>query len=125
MLSSFHTKSSSLSTIVNCLRICRAGLSTNFHCFSMMILFSLIQFTTVVILECNFQTLTNYQMLYEDLFITFPIFITINMTLPSSKLSVDRPASSFFSLKNVVSMAGQLIIQSIAQIGFVLYLQSL
>jgi len=30
----------------------------------MMILFSLIQFTTVVILNCNYETLTNDQMLY-------------------------------------------------------------
>ena len=74
-------------TIFHCLRICRAGLATNFHVFSMMILFSLIQFTTVFLLEANYQYLSDDQMLYEDLFVTFPIFITLNLTKPSSKLS--------------------------------------
>lgn len=87
LLSSFHTKSKSLMTIFHCLRICRAGLATNFHVFSMMILFSLIQFTTVCLLEANYQYLSDTQMLYEDLFVTFPIFITLNLTKPSSKLS--------------------------------------
>ena len=87
LLSSFHTESKTLSCITQCLIICRAALATNFHCFSMMILFSLVQFTTVAILEYNYQIITDDQMLYEDLFVTFPIFITINLTLPVSKLS--------------------------------------
>jgi cation-transporting ATPase 13A3/4/5 len=74
-------------TIFHCLRICRAGLATNFHVFSMMILFSLIQFTTVCLLYSCYQDLTDSQMLYEDLFVTFPIFIALNLTKPSSKLS--------------------------------------
>lgn len=54
LLSNFFSKSQSLQTIVDCLRICRAGLSTNFHGFSMMILFTLTQFTTVAILNYNY-----------------------------------------------------------------------
>jgi len=53
----------------------------------MMILFSLIQFTTISLLEANYQYLEDSQMLYEDLFVTFPIFITLNLTKPSSRLS--------------------------------------
>lgn len=53
----------------------------------MMILFSLIQFTTVAILNLNYQNLSSDQSLYEDLFITFPIYITINLTQPASTLS--------------------------------------
>lgn len=87
LLSSFYTSSTSLKSIVSSLRVCRAGLSTNFHGFSMMILFSLIQFTTYAILNLNYQTLTSDQSLYEDLFITFPIYITINLTQPASSLS--------------------------------------
>jgi hypothetical protein len=47
MLSSFHTNSKSLKNVKDCLIICRAALATNFHCVSMMILFSMVQFTTV------------------------------------------------------------------------------
>lgn len=64
LLSNFFSKSRSLQTIVDCLKICRAGLSTNFHGFSMMILFTMTQFTTVVILNYNYETMTEDQMLY-------------------------------------------------------------
>jgi cation-transporting ATPase 13A2 len=109
-------------TIFHCLRICRAGLSTNFHVFSMMILFSLIQYTTVTLLQANYQYLTDSQMLYEDLFVTFPIFITLNMTKASSRLSKQRPLTSFFDKKALVSMIGQLVLQFLAQLSFILYL---
>lgn len=87
MLSSFHTNSKSLKCVTNCLIICRAALATNFHCFSMMVLFSMVQFTTIANLYAHHQSMSDLQMLYEDLFVTFPIFVTINMTLPVSKLS--------------------------------------
>ena len=58
-------------------------------------------------------------------FITFPIFVTINLTQPASTLSKELPPNSFFSLRNVLSMAGQLLIQFLAQLGFILYVLSL
>jgi cation-transporting P-type ATPase 13A2 len=91
----------------------------------MMILFTMTQFTTVVILNYNYETLTDDQMLYEDLFVTFPIFITINLTQPASKLSRELPPASFFCLRNMLSMGGQLLIQFLAQLGFTLFVFSL
>ena len=88
----------------------------------MMIHFSLIQFTTVVILEYHYQCITDSQMLYEDLFVTFPIFVTINLTLPASKLSKELPPGSFFSLRVLVSMIGQFLIQFTSQFFFILFL---
>ena len=64
LLSNFYSNSKTLKTVVDCLRICRAGLSTNFHGFSMMILFTMTQFTTVAILNYNYETITDDQMLY-------------------------------------------------------------
>ena len=125
LLSNFYSNSKTLLTVVDCLRICRAGLSTNFHGFSMMILFTMTQFTTVAILNYNYETISDDQMLYEDLFVTFPIFITINLTQPASKLSKQLPPNSFFGLKNMLSMGGQLLIQFLAQMGFALYVFSL
>ena len=61
-------------------------------------------------------------MLYEDLFVTFPIFVTINMTLPSSKLSKELPSGSFFSPRSLASMIGQFVIQFLAQIIFINYM---
>lgn len=89
-----------------------------------MILFSLIQFTTVSLLYANYMYVSDTQMLYEDLFITFPIFITLNLTKPSSRLSKERPLTSFFDIKALVSMFGQILLQFLAQLGFILYLLS-
>lgn len=46
------------------------------------------------------------------------------MTKASSKLSKQRPLNSFFDKKALVSMIGQLILQFLAQLSFILYLLS-
>ena len=125
MLSSFHTNQKSLKCIIECLIICRAALATNFHCFSMMILFSMIQFTTIVNLYFHRQNLSDFQMLYEDLIVTFPIFVTINMTSPVSRLSKELPPQSFFSVRALASMIGQFLIQLITQSVFITYIFNL
>ena len=83
------------------------------------------QFTTVAILNYNYENITDDQMLYEDLLVTFPIFITINLTQPASKLSKQLPPSSFFGLRTMLSMGGQLFIQFMSQLGFTLFVYSL
>jgi len=83
------------------------------------------QFTTVVILNYNYETMTDDQMLYEDLFVTFPIFVTINLTQPATKLSQQLPPNSFFGLRNMASMGGQLLIQFLAQLGFAIFVLNL
>ncbi len=55
---------------------------------------------------------------------TFPIFVTLNLTKPSSRLSKERPMTSFFDAKAVASMLGQVFLQFFAQLGFLLYLIS-
>lgn len=125
MLSSFHTSQKSMKCITNCLVVCRAALATNFHCFSMMVLFAIVQYTTVVNLYFRYQNLTDWQYLYEDLFVTFPIFITVNMTSPVDRLSKELPPYSFFSCRALTSMVGQFLIQFATQMAFITYLFSL
>lgn len=91
----------------------------------MMILFTMTQFTTVAILNYNYENLTDDQTLYEDLFVTFPIFITINLTQPATKLSQQLPPNSFFGLRNMLSMGGQLLIQFLSQLGFAIFVLNL
>jgi magnesium-transporting ATPase (P-type) len=91
----------------------------------MMILFSMIQFTTIVNLYFHRQNLSDFQMLYEDLIVTFPIFVTINMTSPVSRLSKELPPQSFFSVRALASMIGQFLIQLITQSVFITYIFNL
>ncbi len=88
----------------------------------MLILFAMIQATTISILYLNYQMITDQQNLYEDLFITLPIFFTINLTKPATKLSKELPSKSFFSLRPMMSMIGQFLIQLAAQLALLTYL---
>ena len=53
---------------------------------------------------------------------TFPIFVTINMTMPVSRLSKELPPKSFFSPRPLASMVGQFLIQLITQVLFINYI---
>lgn len=50
--------------------------------------------------------------------------MTINLTQPAKNLSKEVPPDSFFSLRNLISMLGQLLIQFTVQICFLGYMLS-
>jgi magnesium-transporting ATPase (P-type) len=115
----FSSLDSKLPSIIDLLRVCRAGLSTNFQTFKMMCQFSLMEFTTMVILYLNYEELNNTESLYIDLFVMCPIFVTLCMTEPCSTLSKYVPPASLFSLFNLLSMLGLFLIQLLGQIFIV------
>jgi len=55
----FSSLNAHLPSIVDLLRVCRAGLSTNYQTFKMMCQFSLMEFTTMVVLYVNYEELNN------------------------------------------------------------------
>lgn len=79
------------------LREGRSSLSTTFDLFRFIALYSIIQFAPSIILYSNYSTLGDYMFLYEDLFLVFPIVITMGLTGTAKKLSLKRPAGSLFS----------------------------
>lgn len=115
----FSSVGSRLSSIIDLLRVCRAGLSTNYQTFKMMCQFSLMEFTTMVVLYLNYEELNNTENLYIDLFIMCPIFVTLSLTEPCDTLSKYVPPASLFSRFNMLSMLGLFLIQLSGQIFIV------
>lgn len=51
----FSSLNRRLSSIMDLLRVCRAGLSTNYQTFKMMCQFSLMEFTTMIVLYLHYE----------------------------------------------------------------------
>lgn len=90
----------------------RSGLRTTFNCFKYMMLYSVIQFTTVTILYFDYAYLSNYQFLYIDLLVIIPLGFTMSLVKARKKLTKKTPNDSLF--KELPSFLGL----SLIQIGF-------
>lgn len=95
----------------------RCALVTSFAIFKYMILYSVIQFCTVLILYTFCTTLGNFQFLYIDLIITAAIAFSMGLQEPSKHLAVQRPSSSLISLNNVIPLVVQIVVCVAMQIG--------
>lgn len=89
----------------------RASLSTSFQCFKFMALYSMIQFTCVVILYKLDTLLTNTQYVYCDLFLIIPLAIAMGYTDSYHKLSREMPPGSLISVSILASIFGSILIQ--------------
>ena len=66
-----------------------------------MALYSLIQYSTVVICQFYFSYPSDFQFLYWDIFCNFFFFLTFGYTKTAETLSKDKPSSSLFTISNV------------------------
>ena len=94
----------------------KAALLTSYECFKWMAISSIIQFTTTTILYYYSLTLSDEQYLYIDLMLVLPLAFTMSYSEPSGILTSERPSSSLLGLQALASVAGQMVIQMIAQI---------
>lgn len=87
----------------------RCALVTSFAIFKYMVLYSVIQFSTILILYTYCSTLGNFQFLYIDLVVTASIAFSMGLQRPpSTKLVPERPSSSLISLVNVIPLLAQI-----------------
>eukprot|EP01016_Furgasonia_blochmanni_P055327 TRINITY_DN9233_c0_g1_i2.p1 TRINITY_DN9233_c0_g1~~TRINITY_DN9233_c0_g1_i2.p1 ORF type:complete len:273 (-),score=89.28 TRINITY_DN9233_c0_g1_i2:301-1062(-) len=105
-----------ISSIVILLREGRCCLATNFQCFKFMALYSMIQFTSVIILYFHQVYLADMQFLFQDLLLVTPVFFSIPQTPPFDKLSKQLPSDSLFSLTSLASVIGQTLLQMAGQV---------
>lgn len=71
----------------------------------------MIQFSSATLLYTIGGNLTNYQFLFEDLFITIPLCLFMGETGPYKKLSKYLPAGALISLPVLSSVLGSIVIQ--------------
>ena len=98
--------SSSLSSIISILQEGRCTLVSTYQCFKFMMIYSVIQFTSAIMLYYENTNLTDFQYLYQDLFNVTPCILTIAATQPYKKLSKIMPPKSLLSPNIIISVIG-------------------
>ncbi|KAM9960066.1 hypothetical protein ACTFIW_007299 [Dictyostelium discoideum] len=93
----FTSTITDISCVPTLIREGRASLAVSFKLFQFMGMYSLIQFTSVIFLYFHASVLGNWQYLYQDLFVIFPLVIFLGMTEPCEKLSLKRPSGRLIS----------------------------
>ena len=83
----FTSRVTNISSMVELLKECRAGLATNFSLFNIMALYSLIQYNTVVLVQFFFGFPGDFNYLYWDVVCNFFFFMVIGYTGTSDKLT--------------------------------------
>ncbi|PVV05075.1 hypothetical protein BB560_000410 [Smittium megazygosporum] len=112
----FTSKTTDIRCVIDVIKEGRAALTTSFSCFKYMALYSMIQFSTVSLLYRFGGGLGDFQFLYIDLFIIFPLSITMAWALPFDRISTKPPAASLISKKVLTSLFCQIFIVASFQI---------
>ncbi|XP_041034671.1 probable cation-transporting ATPase 13A3 [Carcharodon carcharias] len=99
----------------------RAALVTSFCAFKYMALYSMIQYVSVLILYYISSNLGNWEFLYEDLFITSAIAITMSRNKAYEHLVPQRPNANLVSPQLLLSVLMHIALCSTFQMmGFLL-----
>ena len=123
MASPFTSRLPSISCVLTLIAEGRTGLVTSFCVFKFMAIYSLIQFTSVIILYIIGKNLTDFEFLFIDLCLVTPLSITMGRTGAAKTLSIERPLTSLFSLLPILSILGNLAINVCFQLLIFTYTQ--
>lgn len=117
----FSSNIKNISCVVDILLEGRASLATSFSCFKFMALYSMIQFTSLILLYSFGSTLGDNQFVFIDLILILPLGMLMSRFQPSRILVPKKPETKLISLSVLFSLLSQIIYQAIAQI-FIFYL---
>lgn len=113
----FTSKIPNISPIIKLLREGRTSIVTCFQVFKFMALYSMIQFSTCVLLYNIASNLGNWQFLFIDLFIIIPLSMTMSRTGAYHKLSKSLPTGQLISFSVLLSVISHIIIMASFQVG--------
>jgi cation-transporting ATPase 13A3/4/5 len=111
----FTSKQKDLDCVLRLIREGRAALVTSFCCFKYMALYSLIQFTSVILLYSLKQNVNDFQFMYIDLALIIPVAVFMGQTGPHPQIHRKQPTAKLLSKKVLTSVFGQIIIQGLMQ----------
>ncbi|KAM9960008.1 hypothetical protein ACTFIW_007241 [Dictyostelium discoideum] len=106
----FTSTITDISCCPNLIKEGRASLAVSFKLFQFIGIYSLIQFTSVIFCYFHASVLGNWQYLYQDLIVIFPLVIFLGMTEPCEKLSVKRPSGRLISLNMIGSLLSHITV---------------
>jgi hypothetical protein len=87
-----------------------------------MALYSLIQYSSTIIIQIYYAYPSDFHYLYWDLAGNFFFFLTFGYTGTVQKLSKERPNSSLFCVTNIFQVIFMFAVQLIGQIVMILAL---
>ena len=99
-----------ISCLITILKEGKAALVTSIQTFKYMMVYSLIQFICVIILNVNESYLSDWQFLAVDLFIIIPLAFLIPYTKAYPKLTEKKPTDSLISFPIICSILVQILI---------------
>ncbi|EGC34539.1 hypothetical protein DICPUDRAFT_48233 [Dictyostelium purpureum] len=112
----FTSTITNVSCTHNLIREGRASLTVSFKLFQFIGMYSLIQFSQVILLYFDGSVLNNYQYLYQDLWVIFPLVIFMGRTEPCNKLANKRPSSRLISSTVIGSLLGHVTLTFVFQL---------
>ena len=80
----------------------RSALQTSFSLFRFIAMYSLIQFSAVILAYFVGSVLGNWQYLYQDMVVVFVLTLCIGATDANRQLSVKRPSADLLSFSNLL-----------------------
>lgn len=120
----FTSKIQNISCVPKVIKEGRAALVTSFGVFKYMALYSMIQFTSILILYSYLTNLADPQFLYVDLFLITPVAVFMSANKAYDKLAKKRPLGSLVGFVNICSIVFQIILVVIFQVCIMFYLTS-
>ena len=102
----------------------RTALVTSFSIFKFMALYSVTEFTSVVILYWWLSNLGDWQYLYIDLIQVFALALVMGYTGPYSRLAVRRPSANLVNSVNLASCAVHMVLAIAFQVCSYLLLRT-
>ena len=106
----FNSTIDDISCLVKLLREGKCSLVTTIQTFKYMIVYSLIQFMTIVLLFMNNSYLTDFQFIIVDIFIILPLASLFPLTEPYRKLTKHQLTGNLVSFPIICSIFTQTVI---------------
>ena len=106
-----------ISCLIIILKEGKAALVTSLQTFKYMMMYSLVQFICVTLLNINYSYLSDWQFLAVDVFIIIPLAFFIPYTKAYPKLTKHKPTDSLISFPIICSILIQTAIAFVFQFG--------
>ena len=106
----FNSNKDNISCLIDLIREGKCSLATTIQIFKYMIVYSFIQFLTVVLLFMNNSYLTDFQFIIVDIFIILPLASLSPMTQPYRRLTKHQLNGNFVNFNIIISIFSQVFI---------------
>lgn len=106
-----------ISSLVNLLRIGRSSLDLSYLLFKYMLVYSSMEFTSVIILYFHTSNISDTQLMFIDMFCAVPMTIFLSSLNEKKRLEPRFPPSSLLSPSILLSLIGQMILMGLSILG--------